>query len=175
MDSLLIRRCIECGKEAVKLKLAHSLCNTCYSRQYHRKRSETDPDFRKRKYETDVQWRKKNYVKYRGYQQAYYLRSHDTISASRHKMYDSNKQALLELLGSKCSNPNCLISGGCIDIRCLQFDHVNGGGGLDRKKFTRSSQFFRYYLNHPEEAKLKLQILCANCNWIKRFERGEHL
>jgi len=26
---------------------------------------------------------------------------------------------------------------------------------------------------HPDEAKEKLQILCANCNWIKRYGRKE--
>jgi hypothetical protein len=28
---------------------------------------------------------------------------------------------------------------------------------------------------HQDEAKRKYQVLCCNCNWIKRFENGEHL
>lgn len=54
---------------------------------------------------------------------------------------------------------------GVNDMRALQFDHPNGKGNgesgdkLVSKVFKNPSQY---------------QILCANHNWIKRFERGEH-
>ena len=73
---------------------------------------------------------------------------------------------LIKLLGNKC------IKCGFTDIRALQIDHKNGGGRKEHKKFG-NQQLYRYYLKHPIEAKNKLQILCANCNWIKRVEKKE--
>jgi len=55
---------------------------------------------------------------------------------------------------------------GFSDKRALQFDHINGGGNKDIKTLT-------YYVNHPEEARQKLQVLCANCNRIKVIENKE--
>lgn len=81
---------------------------------------------------------------------------------------------LFDLLGRKCSNPNCLVPGGCSDVRCLQFDHIEGGGMIERlNKFKSNNMMYRYYAANPEEAKKRLQVLCANCNWIKRKEKGE--
>lgn len=59
------------------------------------------------------------------------------------------------------------------DIRALQIDHINGGGMNEIKHFGGNTPMFRYYINHPEEAKQKLQILCANCNRIKVYTNKE--
>lgn len=68
----------------------------------------------------------------------------------------------------RCQNPNCLVPNGCIDIRCLQIDHVNGHGiGELRKLKVRA--YCRKIKEHPEN----YQVLCANCNWIKRFLNKE--
>ena len=56
------------------------------------------------------------------------------------------------------------------DYRCLQFDHMNAGGNKDRLKHSGRNdgrEMIRYYVSHPEEARLKLQLLCANCNTKK--------
>ena len=73
------------------------------------------------------------------------------------------REQILALGDNKCKE--C----GNTDTRCLQVDHVHGGGC--REAQVRS-------LGLPLVTKLfaqgKLQVLCANCNWIKRFVRGEH-
>lgn len=79
---------------------------------------------------------------------------------------------LIEILGGKCSNPKCLVSNGCEDIRCLQIDHIHGGG-TNQLRTHGSYSVMKYYLNHLNEARADLQILCANCNWIKRAELNE--
>lgn len=59
------------------------------------------------------------------------------------------------------------------DVRALQVDHVNGGGYAHRKSLGNSSTSVYTYLkrnNYP----VGFQILCANCNWIKRVENGEY-
>jgi hypothetical protein len=81
---------------------------------------------------------------------------------------------LFDLLGRKCTNPNCLVPGGCTDVRALQFDHINGGGSkLMREMRLNKKNLFVFYARNPDIAIKDLQVLCANCNWIKRFENGE--
>jgi hypothetical protein len=55
---------------------------------------------------------------------------------------------------------------------CLQFDHRWGGGKIEiNLKRWKDVKFFRYYINCPDKAKGELQVLCANCNAIKRHEQ----
>ena len=78
------------------------------------------------------------------------------------------RKKLLEIIGKKCVS-----CGYKNNTLALQLDHKNGDGKIDRKRFASNSTMYRYYLNNIEEAKIKLQTLCANCNMIKRFENRE--
>lgn len=42
-----------------------------------------------------------------------------------------------------------------------------------QRRFGNRFMMLKYYVNHRDEARAKLQILCANCNWIKRAENKE--
>ena len=56
---------------------------------------------------------------------------------------------------------------------CLSIDHIQGGGNKERGGSLRSSTSFYRWLRdnrYPEG----YQTLCMNCQFIKRFERGEH-
>lgn len=72
--------------------------------------------------------------------------------------------ALLEFLGGRC------VRCGFSDWRALQIDHVNGGGAVDRA--TGRSQ--GYVAKRVRANPSRFQVLCANCNSIKRVEEGEH-
>jgi hypothetical protein len=74
--------------------------------------------------------------------------------------YRSTKDKLFDILGRQCSI--C----GFNDIRALQIDHINGGG-------VKQGRSYYKHINDPD-IKLKLQVLCANCNWIKRAENNEN-
>jgi hypothetical protein len=74
---------------------------------------------------------------------------------------------LFDLLGRKCVN--C----GFDDERALQFDHINGGG-TEMRKVNRSLGYYKTILEDPD-IKDHIQILCANCNWIKLMEEKEYL
>jgi hypothetical protein len=87
---------------------------------------------------------------------------------------DKVKKEIFELLGDKCSNPKCLVPGGCKDPRCLQIDHVNGNGKKDRIRFGATIQYYRYILKEIQRGSKDYQLLCANCNWIKRVEKKEY-
>lgn len=103
---------------------------------------------------------KKNYAKNR-------TRLDELHRVSQRTLYAQRKDMLFDILGgAKCAR--CRFS----DTRALQFDHINGGGHRERKQ-TEPHSWLRYYVNHPEEARKKLQVLCANCNQIKRYENGE--
>jgi hypothetical protein len=57
------------------------------------------------------------------------------------------------------------------DVRALTIDHKNSNGSEDRKKFGSGSAFYGWIIKRdfPED----LQVLCMNCQWIKRHENNE--
>ena len=69
---------------------------------------------------------------------------------------------ILFSLGAKCSR--CGLS----NIKLLQIDHKNSNGNKERKEMSHCT-FYRRVLNHLEE----YQLLCPNCNQLKRYEKGE--
>jgi len=77
---------------------------------------------------------------------------------------------LMDILGGrKCKY--C----GFTDTRALHIDHIHGGGCKEYKSQHGYNPMIMYvfYVNHPDSAKKKLQVLCANCNSIKRYTDGE--
>jgi len=90
----------------------------------------------------------------------------------------ADRKAIFSVLGGKCVNPfNLPHPDWCNDKRCLQIDHVNGNGPKDRKKYKEKYGMFAYYtyiLNKIKDGSKEYQLLCANCNWIKRFVQKEH-
>jgi hypothetical protein len=79
------------------------------------------------------------------------------------------RRELLEIIGNtKCNR--C----GFDDVRALQLDHIKGDGTIAKKKFKNSQYEWHFYRHErPDLAKQELQVLCANCNWIKREENDE--
>lgn len=75
------------------------------------------------------------------------------------------RQKINDLLDNKCNH--C----GLIDSRVFCVDHVNGGGMQDRRDGIRGlSALHKDVIAHPE----KYQLLCFNCNQIKKIENEEH-
>lgn len=77
------------------------------------------------------------------------------------------RQAVLEALGNKCNR--C----GFDDYRALQIDHIAGGGSKERKERVYKCDFNKHVMQSFLNNENKYQLLCANCNWIKRFENNE--
>ena len=79
-----------------------------------------------------------------------------------------NRRKILETMGGKCTR--C----GETDWRCLQIDHINGGGCRYSKthngRTVYNNAIAGYIIEHTEE----YQLLCANCNWKKRYENNEN-
>lgn len=81
----------------------------------------------------------------------------------KNRQYRSNaRQKALTSLGGKCSI--C----GNDDLRVLQIDHVNNDGNKERR--LSRTIIFRKIINMTSfEARLKYQLLCANCHAIKTY------
>lgn len=92
-----------------------------------------------------------------------YFRSPRGREVRRGIVARTRRQALM-LLGGRCF---C----GWNDDRALQIDHIDGIGPEGRESERMGlRQFYRFVLAHPD----RFQILCANHNWVKRCEKGEH-
>lgn len=85
---------------------------------------------------------------------------------STRKTTRERRISALMFLGGRCEH--C----GFNDARALQFDHINGDGAKHRREMIGHSswQSSTAVLKHPE----MFQVLCANCNWIKRYDKQEH-
>jgi hypothetical protein len=84
------------------------------------------------------------------------------------RLRKEKRQEVVRVLGGKC------VKCGFSDIRALQIDHINGGGTKELKEFYSMGKI-KYYKSiiENELRNNKYQLLCANCNWIKRFENNE--
>jgi hypothetical protein len=84
---------------------------------------------------------------------------------SNTKKQKETRNKILELLGSKCNNPECPIPRNKMDIRALQVDHINDNGYKERKQL-KQYQMYKRVLKYPED----YQLLCAYCNWLKKYK-----
>lgn len=73
------------------------------------------------------------------------------------------REQVFDILGRKC------VRCGFDDIRALQVDHIEGGGYKERK----AKGTWTVYYNIIKTSGKGYQILCANCNVIKRIENKE--
>lgn len=72
----------------------------------------------------------------------------------------------------KCVNPDCEVPGGSKNLFSLQIDHINGGGrrhAIQIKGLGSHFYLWLYNNNYPEG----FQVLCANCNVIKKVKNRE--
>ena len=105
-------------------------------------------------------------VKRKEWQKEYRVKSIGKIRKNNDKYNHSLRQKVVDCLGGKC------IKCGFNDIRALQIDHINGGGYQEMKNLS-AKQRYKLVLQSTQNKEKKYQLLCANCNWIKRFEDKE--
>ena len=95
------------------------------------------------------------------YQQRYRERNREKLRADQREYAEQLKHKAISLLGGKCAM--C----GFSDIRALQIDHIKSVGN----KAPRGVPVYREIVKGKTENR---QVLCANCNWIKRYENKEY-
>ena len=94
----------------------------------------------------------------------YYYKNLEINREKRRKNNFKRRLEILSFLGNKCSR--CSNE----DWRVLQVDHVNGGGSKERRSLGNSASSLKKKVH---ENPSNYQLLCANCNWIKRYENKE--
>ena len=95
------------------------------------------------------EWRAKNADKIREYQKN-----------SRYQHYGPSRQKAIDHLGGKCHR--C----GFDDIRCLDVDHIFGGGTKERARKDRIA----FYKEIVAGLRDDVQLLCLNCHRIKSLK-----
>jgi hypothetical protein len=94
-------------------------------------------------------------------------RMNDSSNSKKcHKWKQSIKLKLITLYGSCCCK--C----GYNDPRALQLDHVNGTK-VKQGNYRRGGNGLYFLVLNGKVPKDDYQLLCANCNWIKRYEKNE--
>lgn len=89
-------------------------------------------------------------------------RSPSVLPHFKRNHYQKVRLKALNILGGKCCK--CSFD----DERALQIDHVNSDGA---KEPHSGCSFFYHVINTFGSG--RFQVLCANCNWIKRREKEE--
>lgn len=90
-----------------------------------------------------------------------------TSKKSQDAWYARTKGAIFGALGCMCNK--C----GFSDMRALQIDHINGDGAKHRAETGAANSYYASILKSILAGEKKYQILCANCNWIKKEENNE--
>lgn len=123
---------------------------------------EKNPDYFK-------DWAKENAEHLAEYQARYHQEVRKADYPKLHKQrktsYKKLREQVKEILGNECKH--C----GNRDSRVLCVDHVNGGGNIE----VREIGWWKILSSIRDLGDQgKYQLLCANCNLIKRIENKEH-
>ena len=133
------------------------------------KRKEYCKEWRRKKIEKDPHYKEEMVILSRDF----YRNNKEKIKKRFHKRGNDLKLEIFALLGNKCSSPNCAVVGGMKDLRALQIDHINGGGAKEWRIMHSPETYYKHILGQLKIGSKDYQLLCANCNWIKRVENKE--
>ena len=104
-----------------------------------------------------------------------YNREHRDERIIRKRKYYQNyrykyKSSIFKKMGDKCTHCD-------FDNKlALQIDHIHNNGIKERNEMPHhaSIKFYRYLDRLPlDELRANYQLLCCNCNWIKRMTKDK--
>lgn len=135
---------------------------------------------KQREYQRNYQqkWREMNREKVRGYWQKYYYSHYTEIRKRKNQQNRKSEQTYqvrarrhhrykIEVLKRYGGNPPKCANCGEQRYECLQIDHITDDGWKERKKIPSGENFYSWLRKQPYQPN-KYQVLCANCNAIKR-------
>lgn len=165
---------IQAAREEEKARLARA---AAYKKRWRADREAASPGLaaerRAKQAAYQRKWRAENRDKARAISRAagakYSAANPATKRQSGRDYQRRARQEICEFYGGKC------VRCGFSDIRALQMDHIQGGGRKLRIKNEQNAQCrLKFIRENPEVARAVFQLLCANCNWIKRDEQYEY-
>lgn len=133
-----------------------------YKRQYGKLYYAT-ADHRQKRRQREKQYRQKHAEKLK-FKLEEWRRKHPRYGGLK---YRKEHNLIVTRLGGKCQK--C----GFTDRRALQIDHVNNDGDQERKNFSSTEIIARLLKLDETTLHTNYQVLCANCNWIKKYEIHE--
>jgi hypothetical protein len=103
------------------------------------------------------------------YRDEYQASHREDIALKTNMLNLAYKFEIFRLLGNKCSK--C----GKENWKVLQIDHINGGGTRERKLkgCKKGNTLYREILKQIRNEDKKYQLMCADCNWEKRYDNPE--
>ena len=108
------------------------------------------------------------YQTHTAYFQRYYQTHKERMLASSKQVKLKRRAQVIQRFGGKC------VFCGFNDARALQVDHKSGGGAKELRRFGDNYAYDVYLLSLSElDLQRNYQLLCANCNWIKRVDKSE--
>lgn len=146
--------------------IKHREARLLHMREYYQKNKEIIKERTKKWYDknkNDPEFIKKSRARSR----IYYEKNWEYDQKYNRDRREKQRKELLQEVG----NGQCAKCG-FNDWRALHVDHINGGG---RKEYLENKALKSAlgYLKHIRLNREKYQILCANCNFIKRHENQE--
>ena len=98
----------------------------------------------------------------------YYVSRYREKALNRlHDYYVELRDNIFKLLGNKCTE--C----GYSDFRALHVHHVNNNGHEERKHVL-GREYYSQILEKIKNGSKEYVILCANCNFIHKYENLKH-
>lgn len=152
------------NKDKIKSKqrdyrLAHRDKLNEYLHDYYRKNKD-------KMYKINRLWTKRNIGRVRLFKQRYKQRHWVKYRKGESNRAKKLRLELLDILGG----PKCIRCGYEQDWRALNFDHIRDDGAEDRLIHGHWTSFYSFYISNPEIARANLQVLCCNCNQIKKYD-----
>lgn len=111
-------------------------------------------------------------MKYSTHPEAIKSRKWRSKNKSKSRKHVNSYQKKLRIRAIKALGKKCCKCG-FDDERALQIDHINGGGSKDRGGKNTNIGWARRYNAIINNETNEFQLLCANCNFIKRHEEKE--
>jgi hypothetical protein len=155
-----VRQCITCNN--IKL-LEDFVINGIYRKSI----CKVCDNIRRNKHQKDN--REYYDVKQKEWRDSHQERNREIVCKAAMRYHDRTRQVALEAVSGVSIEDIKCVQCGFSDIRALQIDHINGGGGKHFRESVSSARYYKEMLVYPEN----YQILCANCNWIKRYTNNE--
>jgi len=156
--------CKECAKaKSAKYRESHSEEAQEYSRLYYELHSEEAREYRRRY--------RKDYPEKIREENRRYKRTHPNKGKESSRRYQ--RALKIEILSYYSDgNLKCVI---CAEKRlaCLSIDHIRGGGEAHRKEIKGTGGGFFYKWLKKNGYPNGYQVLCMNCQWIKREKNNE--
>jgi hypothetical protein len=130
-------------------------------KEWFKRKKLEDPMFieKNRERQRNYYYKNRDNPKFRERKNQLSRESYARLTISPHQ---KKRLEVFRILGDKCKI--C----GFSDKRALQIDHIHNNGYKHYKNGSGTYGVYKHIIELGNEAYTEYQILCANCNWIKR-------